>query len=124
MEKAEAAGARKVVRLAVSIAAHTPLMAVVADEFATAVDDAPIVDAVVPLVGNVSAEPISGADDIRAELKAQLTSSVRWTESMRYLAGQGVTRVVEVGPKEVLIGLMKRIERKVERVNMGDAAIT
>jgi [acyl-carrier-protein] S-malonyltransferase len=124
MEKAEAAGARKVVRLAVSIAAHTPLMAVVADEFATAVDDAPIVDAVVPLVGNVSAEPISGADDIRAELKAQLTSSVRWTESMRYLAGQGVTRVVEVGPKEVLTGLMKRIERKVERVNMGDAAIT
>jgi [acyl-carrier-protein] S-malonyltransferase len=122
--KAEAAGARKVVPLAVSIAAHTPLMAVVADEFATAVDAAPIADAVVPVVANVSAEPISRAEDICAELKAQLTSSVRWTESMRYLADQGVARVVEIGPKDVLTGLMKRIERKVERVNLGDAAIT
>jgi [acyl-carrier-protein] S-malonyltransferase len=99
-------------------------MAVVADEFATAVDAAPIVDAVIPVVANVSAEPISHAGDIRAELKAQLTSAVRWTESMRYLADQGVTRVVEIGPKDVLTGLMKRIERKVERENLGDTAIT
>jgi [acyl-carrier-protein] S-malonyltransferase len=124
MEKAETAGARKVVRLAVSIAAHTPLMRVVADEFASAVDTAPITGAVVPLVANVSAMPIVSEGDIRSELKAQLTSGVRWTESMRYLVVQDVTQVVEVGPKNVLTGLMRRIDRKVDRLNIGDAALT
>jgi len=124
MDRAEAAGARKVVRLAVSIASHSPLMAPITEEFAAAVDAAPIADAVIPVVANVSATPITSADDIRAELKAQLTSPVRWTESMRYLVAQGVTRVVEVGPKDVLSGLMRRIERKVERINLGDAPIT
>jgi [acyl-carrier-protein] S-malonyltransferase len=123
MEKAETAGARRVVRLAVSIAAHTPLMAVVADEFAAAVDAAPIADATVPLVANVSARAIVSADEIRAELKAQLTSSVRWTESMRYLVTHDVTRVVEIGPSNVLTGLMRRIDRSVDRGNVGDAAI-
>jgi [acyl-carrier-protein] S-malonyltransferase len=121
MEKARVAGARKVVPLPISIASHSPLMTVVADEFAAVVDAAPITDAAIPLVANVSAAPITHANDIRAELKAQLTSSVRWTESMRYLITQGVTRVVEIGPKEVLTGLMKRIERKIERANVGDA---
>jgi [acyl-carrier-protein] S-malonyltransferase len=123
IEKAEAAGARKVVRLAVSIAAHTPLMAAVADEFADAVDAAPITDAVVPLLANVSARPIVSADDIRSELKAQLTSGVRWTDSMRYLVAQNVVQVVETGPKNVLTGLMRRIDRTVKRVNVGDTAV-
>lgn len=123
MEKATAAQARKVVPLAISIAAHSPLMASVNEEFAAAVDAAPIADATVPLVANVSAKPITRAEDIRAELKDQLMSSVRWTDSMRYLVAQDVTRVVEIGPKNVLTGLMRRIERTVERVNVGDAAI-
>lgn len=123
MENAEAAGARKVVRLAVSIPAHTPLMAVVAGEFASAVDAAPITDATVPLVANVIAQPIVRTDDIRAELKNQLTSGVRWTESMRYLVTQDVATVVEIGPRNVLTGLMRRIDRQVERVNVGDVAI-
>ncbi len=123
MEKAQAARARKVVRLAVSIASHSPLMDVITDEFAAAVDAAPITDAAIPIVANVSAKPITRADDIRAELKAQLTSPVRWTDSMRYLVEQGVTQVVEVGPKDVLSKLMRRIERKVKRVNVGDAAL-
>jgi len=123
MEKAKATGARKVVQLAISIASHSPLMAVIADEFAAAIDAAPISDAAITLVANASATPITRADAIRAELKAQLTSPVRWTDSMRMLIGQGVTRVVEIGPKDVLTGLMKRIDRKVERVNVGDTAI-
>lgn len=124
LEAAEAAGARKVVKLAISIASHCPLMSTINDEFATAIDAAPIADANIPLIANVSATPITCADDIRAELKAQLTSSVRWAESMRYLVAQGVARVVEIGPKDVLTKLMKRIERKVERINVGDAAIS
>jgi [acyl-carrier-protein] S-malonyltransferase len=123
MKNAEAAGARKVVELAVSIASHTPLMAVIADEFAAAVDAAPIVDAAIPLVANVSAGPITSAGDIRAELKAQLTSPVRWTESMCFLVDQGVIQVVEIGPKNVLTGLMRRIERQVDGMNYGDGAI-
>lgn len=122
MEKAKATGARKVVQLAISIASHSPLMAVIADEFAAAIDAAPITDAAITLVANTSATPITRAAEIRAELKAQLTLPVRWTDSMRMLIGQGVTRVVEIGPKEVLTGLMKRIDRKVERVNVGDTA--
>jgi [acyl-carrier-protein] S-malonyltransferase len=124
MERAQAAGARKVVPLPISIAAHSPLMAVIVDEFAAAVDEAPIGDAQIPLIANVSAAPVTTAQAIRAELKAQLTAAVRWTESMRYLLGQGVAHVVEVGPKEVLTGLMKRIDRSVQRENIGDQPLT
>lgn len=123
IDKAEAAGARKVVPLAISIAAHSPLMGVVTDDFAAAVDAAPISDAVFPVVANLSARPITEAADIRAELKAQLTSPVRWTESMQHLIERGVTAVTEIGPKNVLTGLMRRIDRKVERQNVGDEAI-
>jgi [acyl-carrier-protein] S-malonyltransferase len=122
MEKAQAAEAKKVVRLAVSIASHSPLMQVISDEFGAVVEAAPIVDAAIPLVANVSAGPIQSAADIRAELKAQLTSPVRWTESMRWLIDHGVDRVIEVGPQDVLTKLMRRIDRSVTRFNVGDVA--
>ncbi len=110
------AGARKVVRLPISIAAHTPLMASVADEFAAAVDATPLAEARIPLIANVSARPICAPDDIRAELKAQLTSPVAWTNSVRFLAEQGVDTYMEVGPGDVLLGLVKRIDRGAQRV--------
>ena len=59
--------------------------------------------------------PITKAADIRAELTAQLTGSVRWTESMQYALAQGMTHFVELGAGDVLATLMKRIDRKVER---------
>lgn len=110
------AGARKVVRLPITIAAHSPLMASVADEFAAAVDAAPLATARIPVVANVTARPIVAPDEIRAELKAQLTSPVRWTDSIRYLGAQGVDSYVEVGPGDVLLGLVKRIDRESRRV--------
>ncbi len=110
-----AAGAKKVMPLTVSIAAHSPLMAPVAAELRAAIDSTPIRTASVPLVGNTTATLIDDAQAIRAELAAQLTGSVRWTESMRTAVAAGVRRVVEVGPGEVLTGLMKRIERSSER---------
>lgn len=110
------AGARKVVRLPISIAAHTPLMAGVAEEFAAAVDATPFTTAQVPAIANVSARPIVTPDEIRAELKAQLTSPVRWTDSVRYMGEQGVDTYVEVGPGDVLLGLVKRIDRAAQRV--------
>ncbi len=109
------AGARKVVRLPISIAAHSPLMASVADEFAAAVAAAPLAPARVPVVANVTAQPITTPDEIRAELTAQLTAPVRWTESVRRLGTLGVDAYVEVGPGDVLLGLVKRIDRVATR---------
>jgi len=116
MRLAEEAGARKVVRLPISIAAHSTLMASAAAEFARAVDETPVSVPEVPIIGNVNAQPLSHPQEIRSELKAQLISPVAWTDSMRYLAANGVDSVVEVGPGDVLLGLMKRIDRKTERI--------
>lgn len=102
-------GARRVTVLPVSIAAHSPLMRSITDEFAAVVNSIPFIAAQVPLIANTSAAAITHPDDIRAELCAQLTSPVRWTESVRAMIAQGVTSFVEVGPKDVLCNLIKRI---------------
>lgn len=116
MQLAEAAGARKVVRLPITIAAHSSLMASAAAAFAQAVDETPIQTACRPLVGNVAARPLSSPDEIRAELKAQLTAGVAWRASMNCLLGQGVDTFVEVGPGDTLLSFMKRIDRNAKRV--------
>ncbi|MCI0393582.1 MAG: ACP S-malonyltransferase [Chloroflexi bacterium] len=113
---AEAAGARKVVRLPITIAAHSRLMAPAATEFAEAVEATPIRPPKVPVMANVTACPLTEPAGIRAELEAQLTASVRWTDSIKYLLGQGVDTFVEVGPGDVLLGLVKRIDRQAKRV--------
>jgi [acyl-carrier-protein] S-malonyltransferase len=112
---AQEAGARKVIQLPISIAAHSELMASAAEEFARTVDETPIAAPRMPVIGNVSARPLTTPEEIRAELKAQLTSPVRWTDSMNYLVEQGVDTVFEVGPGDILLGLMKRINRSVNR---------
>lgn len=114
MERAKERGARKVVRLTVSIAAHSPLMAGAATEFRRLLDATPFHEPAIPLVANATARPLSDPAEIRAALGRQLTSPVRWTESMRWMIRQGVICFVEVGPKDVLIGLLRRIERTVE----------
>ncbi|MCI0644646.1 MAG: ACP S-malonyltransferase [Chloroflexi bacterium] len=113
---AEAAGARKVVRLPITIAAHSRLMAPAATEFAEAVEATPIRPPKVPVMANVTACPLTEPAGIRAELEAQLTASVRWTDSIKYLLGQGVDTFVEVGPGDVLLGLVKRIDRQAKRL--------
>ncbi|MBK8986960.1 MAG: ACP S-malonyltransferase [Chloroflexi bacterium] len=113
---AQSAGARKTVILPITIAAHSPLMASAAADFATAVDHTPISPPQIPIIGNVTAQPLLTPEDIRAELKAQLTASVLWTDSMNYLLSHGVDTVVEVGPGDVLLSLMKRIDRQTKRV--------
>jgi [acyl-carrier-protein] S-malonyltransferase len=60
--------------------------------------------------------------EIRDELVKQLTSTVRWVESVQYMIAQGVTTFVEIGPKDVLTGLIRRIDKSVQTVNVGDAA--
>lgn len=116
MELAKQAGARKVVRLPITIAAHSNLMSTAAQEFAAAVEATPLQEPAVPVIGNVSAEPLRSTADVKEELKRQLTSPVNWTGSMQYLLDQGVGAFVEVGPGEVLLGLMKRIDRQSQRI--------
>jgi [acyl-carrier-protein] S-malonyltransferase len=116
MAKAQAQGAKVVKRLAVSIAAHSPLMAEAAAEFRRMLEATPFQTPSVPVVANATAGPLTDPGEIREAVAKQLTSPVHWTDSMRWLIAQGVTRFVEVGPKDVLTGLMKRIDRSVERV--------
>ena len=119
MELAREAKARRVIPLAVSIAAHSPLMAHAQEGFNRAVDAAPISDPAIPVIGNVSAQPLADAAQIRADLQAQLRSTVRWTESIQYLLAQGVDTFIEIGNGDVLSGLVKRINRKTKRFSFG-----
>ena len=116
MDLARQAGARKVVRLPISIAAHSDLMASAAQEFAEAVDATPFRTPGTPVIGNVSALPIRSVDDIRREINEQLISPVAWNSSMHVLLGQGIDTFIEVGPGKVLLGLMKRIDRQSTRI--------
>lgn len=116
MAGCQAAGARKVVRLAITIAAHSPLMGVVEDEFAQAVDAVDLRAPAFPVIANSTAGPLITADAIRTELVGQLRNSVRWTASMQYLIEQGFETFYEFGPGGVLAGLMKRIDRRLRGI--------
>ncbi len=107
-------GVRRIVPLAVSIAAHSPLMATVVDEFRAAVQATPVCVPQMPVIGNISAYPLTSAAEIHDELTHQLTQPVQWTRSIQWMIGQGMTRFVEVGPKDVLARLVQRIDRTVE----------
>lgn len=115
MQLVEAAGARKVMRLPISIAAHSPLMASVMPDFAAAIRDVPLNAPAIPVISNLSAEPLAAPRRIRTELEQQLTSPIRWTEAMLYLRRRGVTTFIEVGPGDVLTKLMKRIDPSATR---------
>jgi [acyl-carrier-protein] S-malonyltransferase len=108
---ATAAGAKRAVRIPVSIAAHSPLMARVASDFNAALESTLFHEPILPIIGNIKASPLTTVSDIREELGAQLTSPVRWTESIQSLLARGVNTFVELGSKNVLIGLLKRIDK-------------
>ena len=120
IEGAKAAGAKRALPLAVSIAAHSPLMASIQVEWDAAVMSAAIRDANVPVVGNVHAKAMSAASDLRADIMAQMQSRVRWTESVQGMIGNGTRRFVEVGSGSVLVGLIRRIDPSVEGITLGN----
>ncbi len=116
---AQEAGARRAVELAVSIAAHSPLMAHAQEAFNQAVDAAPLAEPITPLVGNVGAEPLRTTLEIRSDLKAQLTSRVRWAESIQTMRAAGIRTFVEMGSGNVLTGLLRRIDRDLVGIPCG-----
>jgi [acyl-carrier-protein] S-malonyltransferase len=112
IERATAAGAKRAVRLPVSIGSHSPLMARAAGDFQAAVEATPFGEPITPIIGNTQAKQLTSTEAIRAELSAQLTSPVRWTESVQAMASLGIKTYVEFGSKNVLTGLLKRIDRE------------
>lgn len=105
-------GARRAVPLAVSIAAHSVLMTPAQEQFNAALAAVTVRSPEVPVVGNVAARPLETPEAIRADLTAQLTARVRWTESVEWMVAQGVTHFIEVGAGNVLTGLVRRIARE------------
>jgi len=119
MELAKARGGKRAIKLPVSIAAHSPLMQSAVEDFRRTVDGMPFIAPVPAIVGNVQAAPLNDPNEIRVELPAQLTSPVRWTDSIRYLLAHGVTTFVELGSKDVLTGLLKRIDGSARGLAVG-----
>lgn len=119
MAGAKAAGAKRALPLAVSIAAHSPLMSSIQDEWNVAVDAAIFGELQIPVIGNVHASALNSADLARADIKAQMQSRVRWTETVQALAGQGINAFVEVGTGSVLGGLIKRIAGEAVNFSLG-----
>jgi len=122
IELAKARGAKRAILLPVSISSHSRLMEPAAREFADAVNRTPIRAPKLPVISNVTAQPLTTAEEIRHELVTQLTSSVQWIKTIEYLIAQGVTQFIEIGPKDVLAGLIRRINKDVHTVSMGDIA--
>jgi [acyl-carrier-protein] S-malonyltransferase len=122
MEKAKAAGARRVIPLAVSIAAHSKLMQPIQDEWNQAVSDAGLRDSTIPIVGNVDAAKLSTATELAGDIQRQMQSRVRWTETIRTANQGGVDTFVEVGTGSVLLGLVKRIAAATRGLTLGTAA--
>lgn len=109
LEMSRTVGARRAVRLAVSVASHSPLMRRARDEFSQILARVPFREPSVPMLGNVHASVIHTAEGLRSELSEHLVHGVQWTASVRRMVGDGVTDFVEVGPGRVLTGLIKRI---------------
>jgi len=119
-ELAKAKGARRALPLTVAGAYHSPLMATAQAKLQTELASVNIAEPKVTVVSNVTAQPHNSADSIRSRLVQQVTSSVRWEESMRHLLAEGFTRFIELGPGTALSGFMKRIEKNAIMMNVGD----
>ena len=109
LEMSKTVGARKAVRLTVSVASHSPLMRRARDEFGQILAKVPFREPRVPMLGNVHATMIQTAEGLRKELSEHLVHGVQWTDSVRRMAADGVTDFIEIGPGRVLTGLIRRI---------------
>lgn len=115
-------GFKRAILLPVSAPFHCPLMQPAADRMAEALADVAIRAPLVPVVANVTASAVTDPAEIRRLLVEQVTGAVRWRESVLYMKGQGVARVVELGAGKVLAGLVKRIDKDLVATSVGTPA--
>jgi [acyl-carrier-protein] S-malonyltransferase len=119
-ELAKAKGARRALPLNVAGAYHSALMASAQPKLRDALAAVPIEIPMVPVISNVTAQPHAAPPDIHQRLVDQVTSPVRWEDSMRYLLAQGFTRFIELGSGTALSGFMKRIDKNAQVLNVAD----
>ncbi|MFB3922300.1 MAG: ACP S-malonyltransferase [Terriglobia bacterium] len=122
VELAKARGAKRAVLLNVSAPFHCALMLPAQERLAVDLNETHIADLHSPLVNNVDAQLVRDPEAARDGLKRQVTGAVRWEQSMRVLAAEGVDLFIEVGPGKVLSGLMRQIERRAECLHVEDVA--
>jgi [acyl-carrier-protein] S-malonyltransferase len=111
---------KKAVLLPVSAPFHSPLMKPAAERLEKALEEISVNDLKIPVVTNVEAEANTSKDRVKGLLVAQVSSPVRWEESMRKMIEKGIEQILEVGPGKVLSGLMKRIDNRLETKNIED----
>ena len=117
-EKAKAEGAKRALPLAVSGAFHSPLMEPARVELGKAIEETRIVEPICPIYQNVSAQAVTDPQTIKKNLLAQLTSPVRWTQSVWNMLADGADYFMEIGPGTVLQGLVKRISAGTEGITI------
>jgi [acyl-carrier-protein] S-malonyltransferase len=122
MALAKAAGARRGIPLAVSIPAHSKLMASIQNEWDEAVERAGLADTSIPVIGNVNAAMITTAAGLKSDIKGQMQTRVRWTETILNATSAGIQTFVEVGAGAVLLGLIRRIAPSAAAIPLGSAA--
>lgn len=117
-EKLKAAGAKKVVRLSVSAPFHSKLMKPAAEKLKDLMEEITFKEAEVPIVNNVDVKPIRSPEDIKNSFRRQMFSPVRWVEDVLKMKSMGVDTFYEVGPKNVLKGLVRRIDKSLKVINV------
>src|SRR5690606_20951800 len=117
---AEKARARKVVRLPITIASHSPLMAKASEGMNKILQKLPIRDPLRPVVGNVNAALLRTKDEIYAELRDQLLHGVRWQKSVEAMKAEGADMFMEIGPGNVLTRLVRRIDYELNSLPIAD----
>jgi [acyl-carrier-protein] S-malonyltransferase len=107
-------GAKRALKLAVGGAFHSPLMEPAREELAAAIESAVFSEPVCPVYQNVNARPVTSPEEIKQNLIAQLTSPVRWTQTVQNMIAGGAASFTEIGPGKVLQGLVKKVDRTAE----------
>jgi [acyl-carrier-protein] S-malonyltransferase len=113
VEKLTEAGARRALKLPVGGAFHSPLMEPAREKLAEAIENTKFQNPICPIYQNVNGQAVSNSEIIKKNLIAQLTSPVRWTQTMKNMIANGMVEYIEVGPGKVLQGLLKKVDRKI-----------
>ena len=120
MELAKARDARRVIPLQVSGAFHSTLMQPTIEGLSEAISQINFRTPEIPIVVNSTAQPVTTTEGVKEELLRQLCNCVQWQPSVEYMVGEGISTFIEIGPGQVLSGLIKRISDKVRVLNMSD----
>lgn len=123
MELAKAKGAKRVARLSISIASHSPLMERASAQLNTAIDQLTLNAPRMPIVANTTGLPMTSAEEVREELRHHVERPVNWTRTIVEMTGAGVDTFIEIGPGTILSGLIKRIDRNVTTLGLGDLGV-